>query len=641
MRALRAPAHSVSAPCARLVGDDAGVDEDDADADAVAERGHVAAGAPRPRRSGAEPAPGAASTSDGLPSALAALCAELAALPDEQARFLRLVALGEEALPQLPEAERSRHTRVRGCASITHIHVRTADDHGVRRVASVRGASDARISAGLVALLACGLTGATAEEVRALTLAQVLSAAEISGALAPSRANGSASVLHSIQTQVERGAQTPEHGATLPGADEGAAAADIDTVLANRWSDRQPQEDVAVLLSGGVDSSVAMHELLEQGYRPQPFYLKIWLEDELAHLNECPWEEDVAYATAVCEAASRRFGRKVELESLPLQREYHERIVRYAIDEARCGRTPNPDVMCNSRVKFGAFLSAISDDFAYVATGHYARTATRAAPDGAWARLLMRAADEHKDQTYFLSHLSQAQVRRALFPIGHLTKAQVRARAASAELDLPNQDRRDSQGLCFLGKLKFDDFLAHYLGERTGAIIDWDSGALLGRHRGFWFHTLGQRRGLGLPDGPWYVVHKDPGTNRVYVSRRYMDADKPRDAFDVGNLRWIAGSEPVLRGPVDGARLEIKVRHGAETHLGRLTIDADGRGDRARGRVELVTRDKGLAPGQFAAFYDGQYCLGSGVIDGVASVDDAWARGVASTRDAASPVVTR
>ena len=254
---------------------------------------------------------------------------------------------------------------------------------------------------------------------------------------------------------------------------------------------------VAVLLSGGVDSSAALYRLKEEGFRDlSAYYLKIWLEDELAYLGDCPWEDDLEYARAVCEQAD------IPLNVVSLQREYFERVVSYTIAELKEGRTPSPDVMCNRRIKFQAFFEKVRESFDFVATGHYAQTERRGD-----ITLLKRSPDPVKDQTYFLSQMSQEQIAKAIFPIGGLYKREVREYAKT--LSLPNRDRKDSQGICFLGKLRYPDFVRHYLGERTGKIMDRETGQEVGEHKGFWFYTIGQRQGLGLSDGPWYVAGKD------------------------------------------------------------------------------------------------------------------------------------
>lgn len=352
-----------------------------------------------------------------------------------------------------------------------------------------------------------------------------------------------------------------------------------------------------MLVSGGVDSSVALRLLKDQGHDICAFYLKIWLEDEMSFLGECPWEDDLSYIEKICADL------EVPLEVVPFQKEYWERIVSYTIDEVKAGRTPNPDVLCNTRVKFGAFYEYLISrpdgaSFDRIASGHYAQSEI-GENDTAF---LKRSADADKDQTYFLSQLTQAQVARAIFPIGHLQKSQVRELAE--KYALPNAKRADSQGLCFLGKIRFDAFLRFHLGTKKGDIIDLESGKKLGEHEGFWYYTVGQRRGIRLSGGPWYVVSKDAAKNTVFVSNSYRSTESARDMFEVSNLSWIAGAVPE-----QGADLRVKIRHGAFSYpCGVTLVDAD------RLAVKIDGFDPGIAPGQFAAFYDGEYCLGGGMI---------------------------
>jgi len=348
---------------------------------------------------------------------------------------------------------------------------------------------------------------------------------------------------------------------------------------------------IAVLVSGGVDSSVVLARLHEQGHDVTAFYLKIWLEDETSFLGHCPWEEDLSYIRALCDA------RGIELRIIPLQKEYHEQIVAYTIAEVKAGRTPSPDVLCNNRIKFGAFLQAIGPEFEKVASGHYGKIVARA--DGVYE--LHKSPDLIKDQTYFLSHLSQVQLSRLLLPLGDMTKQMVRAEAA--RYGVPAAERKDSQGLCFLGKISFADFIKHYLGELLGEIVEEETGTVLGRHPGYWFFTLGQRKALRLSGGPWFVVRKDIQANRVYVSRQYYADDKPRNLFVMSDVHWVSGHKP------EQTVFDIKVRHGAEVVRGELTDLGQG-----RYQVLLEKRDQGLAPGQFAVLYDGTQCLGCGVI---------------------------
>lgn len=349
--------------------------------------------------------------------------------------------------------------------------------------------------------------------------------------------------------------------------------------------------NIAVLLSGGVDSSVALALLRQQGgHNLTAFYLKIWLEDELAGIGDCPWEDDLRYARQVCEMLG------VPLQVLPLQTEYYERVVSYAIAELKQGRTPSPDIFCNQRIKFGAFRDAIGAGFDKIASGHYARI--RVAQG---VHQLLRAPDPVKDQTYFLSHLNQEQVQRALFPIGHLRKSEVRELAR--ELNLPNKDRKDSQGICFLGKIQYPEFVRFHLGEKTGHIVDIDTGEKLGEHRGFWYYTIGQRQGLGLGNGPWFVVGKDTEKNIVLVAHASRLRNKARDSFEVGRVNWIGGLP-------EKQELQLKVRHGPEMTDCQLTPLDNG-----RWHVHMAQPDSGIARGQFAVFYDGEVCLGGGVIE--------------------------
>ena len=346
----------------------------------------------------------------------------------------------------------------------------------------------------------------------------------------------------------------------------------------------------AVLVSGGVDSSVALRLVQEQGYAPTAFYLKIWLEDELAYLGECPWQEDLAYVEAVCKQAN------VPLEVVSLQKEYWDQVVTHTLLEIKAGRTPNPDILCNQRVKFGAFFNKIDASYETVVSGHYARVER----DEQGRVTLHMTDDAIKDQTYFLSHLSQEQLSRVYFPLGTLTKVQVRELAH--RYDLPNKDRKDSQGICFLGKLKFPDFVKHHLGEEQGPLIEVETGKRVGTHTGYWYYTIGQRQGIGLSGGPWYVVSKQPENNTVFISRQYYTDDKMRDTFKVTGCNWITGA-PVQR------ELFVKLRHGPYLNRAHLIKHDDD-----SYTVRLEQRDQGIAVGQYAVFYDGSECLGGGVM---------------------------
>ncbi len=348
---------------------------------------------------------------------------------------------------------------------------------------------------------------------------------------------------------------------------------------------------IAVLLSGGVDSSVALNVLKHRGYEDiTAFYLKIWLEDEVRFLGDCPWEEDLEYARRVCDRAG------VPLEVASLQREYYDRVVSYALSELRKGRTPSPDIFCNRRIKFGFFDEQFGSGFDRIASGHYA-VLRRIGGN----TILARSPDPVKDQTYFLSHQKQEQLRRSMFPIGHLRKSQVRELAY--RFDLPNRGRKDSQGICFLGKIRYPDFVRYYLGEEEGPIVEQSTGKILGRHRGVWFYTIGQRQGLGLSGGPWYVGGKDIENNTIFVVHGDEARSSARDTFTVSEPSWITS-------PPETRRLSAKIRHGPELTGCTLTPLEEH-----RYRVELDAPDDGVAPGQFAVFYSGDVCLGGAVID--------------------------
>jgi tRNA-specific 2-thiouridylase len=344
---------------------------------------------------------------------------------------------------------------------------------------------------------------------------------------------------------------------------------------------------IAMLLSGGVDSSVALSLLKQQGYNVTAFYLKIWLEDELAFLGDCPWENDLAYARAVCEKLD------IPLKIVPLQKEYKEKIITYTIEQVKAGLTPNPDMLCNTFIKFGAFYDLVKKDFDKIATGHYADIAQA---DGVY--YLKQTPDPIKDQTYFLARLTQEQLSKTIFPLGKYTKDQVRELAQT--FDLPNKARKDSQGLCFLGKISFKDFIKFHVGTKKGNLVVAETGEVIGEHEGFWFYTVGQRQGIGLSHGPWYVVKKDSEKNIVYISNKYHEHTKQRNAFCVFHCIW--NKEQKL------GSVKVKIRHGAHIHDAQITEHAGIL------KVTLEERDQGIAPGQFAVFYENGKCIGSAII---------------------------
>jgi len=337
--------------------------------------------------------------------------------------------------------------------------------------------------------------------------------------------------------------------------------------------------NVAALVSGGVDSSVVVHLLKEQGITPDIFYIRIGMEDEEGYIS-CPAEEDIE----ITQWIARRYG--CRFEEVDLHREYWDRVVSYTIDSVRRGLTPNPDVMCNRLIKFGAFDDLRGHAYDRLATGHYARTEPL---EG--RTFLTTALDPVKDQTDFLSQLEYRQIERLMFPIGGLMKADVRAIAAQAAL--PSATRKDSQGICFLGKINYNDFIKRYLGEREGDIVELETGRVLGKHRGYWFHTIGQRKGLYLGGGPWFVVRKDIEDNVLYVSQGYDPEAQYGRSIPLAGFRWLSGLNP------GGEDIMFKIRHTPEFHPGRLTVNADG-----SALIESADRIQGIAAGQYATVYD-------------------------------------
>ncbi len=351
--------------------------------------------------------------------------------------------------------------------------------------------------------------------------------------------------------------------------------------------------EIAALLSGGVDSSVVVHLLCEQGYRPTLFYIKIGMEG--AEYMDCSAEEDIELSTAM----ARKYG--LRLEVVDLHREYWDRVAAYAIGKIRKGQTPNPDVMCNKLIKFGCFEERVGKDFDATATGHYA---TAVNCDGkVW---LGTARDRVKDQTDFLAQLDYLQVSKLMFPVGGLMKWEVREIARQAAL--PSARRRDSQGICFLGKINYNDFVRRFLGEQKGSVVEWETGRKLGTHRGYWFHTIGQRKGLGLSGGPWYVVGKDISENVVYVSQGYDVQTQYGYEFRMPDFHFI--TDDPWKETTSEIDVTFKIRHTPEFVPGRLIREGDGF------RVVSAEKLQGIAPGQFGVVYDSQaaICYGSGEI---------------------------
>jgi tRNA-specific 2-thiouridylase len=352
--------------------------------------------------------------------------------------------------------------------------------------------------------------------------------------------------------------------------------------------------EIAALLSGGVDSSVVVHLLCEQGYKPTLFYIKIGMDG--AEYMDCSAEEDIELSTAT----ARKYG--LSLEVVDLHQEYWENVAAYAIDKIRQGLTPNPDVMCNKLIKFGCFEQRVGKDFDFTATGHYATTLQC---DGkTW---LGTAKDPVKDQTDFLAQIDYLQVSKLMFPIGGLMKQEVREIANRA--GLPSAKRKDSQGICFLGKINYNDFVRRFLGEKEGAIVELETGKKVGTHRGYWFHTIGQRKGLGLSGGPWFVVKKDIEENTIYVSHGYGVETQYGHEFRMHDFHFITDNP--WKSQEKEVDITFKIRHTPEFTKGKLIQEREK-------QFHILSSEKlqGIAPGQFGVIYDEEVkvCVGSGEI---------------------------
>ena len=352
--------------------------------------------------------------------------------------------------------------------------------------------------------------------------------------------------------------------------------------------------EIAALVSGGVDSSVMVHLLKEAGFEPVIFYIRVGMKDRESYAD-CPSEEDIEIIRFIAKKYGCRF------EEVSLHDEYWEEVVSYTIESVKRGLTPNPDVMCNKYIKFGYFEDRWGKDFVKTATGHYATTTEINAKT--W---LSTAKDKQKDQTDFLAQITTVQISKLMFPIGCMLKSEVRAIAEA--LNLPSAKRKDSQGICFLGKINYNDFIERYLGKRPGQIVEWGTGKVLGTHNGYWFHTIGQRKGLGLSGGPWFVVRKDVEQNIICVSNGYDPETQYGKTVGMQGFHFI--TEDIWGEFADTKEITFKVRHTPEFSRGRIARTGN------LYRIESNEKIQGIASGQFAVVYDSnsRLCIGSGVI---------------------------
>lgn len=355
------------------------------------------------------------------------------------------------------------------------------------------------------------------------------------------------------------------------------------------------QEKVIVGMSGGVDSSVAALLLLEQGYRVEGLFMKNWDEDD--GTEYCTAKADYADAQAVAD----RLG--IPLHGANFAAEYWDNVFEHFLTEYRAGRTPNPDILCNREIKFRAFLDyALSLGADRIATGHYVRLGER---DG--RPVLLKGLDANKDQSYFLHAVGHRELGRSLFPVGELEKTEVRARAEAAGLE--THDKKDSTGICFIGERRFKDFLQQYLPAQPGAIETLD-GERLGEHQGLMYHTIGQRQGLGIGglakhgEAPWYVAGKDLERNVLLVVQGNHHPALFAPALRVGELFWIAGEAPAL--PL---RCHAKIRYRQADQACTVFPEGD------HFHVAFDKPQRAVTPGQSLVLYDGERCLGGGVIE--------------------------
>jgi len=354
--------------------------------------------------------------------------------------------------------------------------------------------------------------------------------------------------------------------------------------------------EIIVAMSGGVDSSVSALLLQAAGHSIAGMFMKNWEEDD--RLGACPAAADAADAQAVADQLG------IDLHRRNFAAEYWDYVFEDFLAEYRAGRTPNPDILCNREIKFKTFLQHATDLGAErIATGHYVRSDCR---DG--VHRLLRGRDPNKDQSYFLYTIGQQQLARTLFPVGELLKPEVRAAAASAGLQV--HDKKDSTGICFIGERDFRGFLAEYIPPRPGEIRTID-GHRLGEHSGLMYYTLGQRQGLGIggrqgyADAPWYVLHKDMAANVLYVGQGHEHPWLFSRRLRAQQLSWVAGSPPAV-----GSRLTAKVRYRQQDQDCVVTTCSDD-----ELQLEFVQPQRAVTAGQSVVLYDGECCLGGGIIE--------------------------
>ncbi|NOT11791.1 MAG: tRNA 2-thiouridine(34) synthase MnmA [Methylococcaceae bacterium] len=356
-------------------------------------------------------------------------------------------------------------------------------------------------------------------------------------------------------------------------------------------------KNIIVGMSGGVDSSVTALLLLEQGYNVTGLFMKNWEEDD--GTDQCTAIRDLADAQQVCDKLD------IPLKTVNFSSEYWDQVFEVFLAEFKAGRTPNPDILCNKFVKFKAFLDFAIEDMGaeYIATGHYARV-----NESNGEFFLLKGMDKNKEQSYFLYTMGQKQLSRTLFPIGHLQKPDIRALAKKAGFD--NSSKKDSTGICFIGERKFTEFLQRYLPALPGEIRT-DDGQLIGQHQGLMFYTLGQRQGLGIGgvkntlDEPWYVLDKDLVHNILVVGQGHDHPMMLHNTLEASQLDWCDNRS--LSAAFD---CTAKTRYRQADQKCRVESMAEG-----RCKVIFAEPQRAITPGQSVVFYDGEVCLGGGIIE--------------------------
>lgn len=352
---------------------------------------------------------------------------------------------------------------------------------------------------------------------------------------------------------------------------------------------------IVVGMSGGVDSSLAAALLKEQGHEVIGLFMCNWRETDESGC--CTADEDWQDVRSVCDSID------IPYYSIDFSEEYYDKVFKLFIDEYSRGRTPNPDVLCNKEIKFACFLEyALKTGADYVATGHYCNVEHR---DG--KSYLMRAQDDNKDQTYFLNQLTSAQLDKVIFPLGNIDKPLVRELAK--KYNLSTAEKKDSTGICFIGERNFRKFLSQYIPMRTGDIVNL-SGEVIGKHEGVYYYTIGQRRGLGIGGSAggkgdrWFVLDKDVLNNRLIVSEGEPDI-LYKNTLETSAFNFIP-----TRPETDNFDCEVRIRHRQPLQKAKCTILPEG-----GVRIEFAEKQRAIATGQYAVVYDGQYCLGGGVIE--------------------------